>query len=158
MKKIGLICIMFTALTTFGVRAEEGNISERYRCFYQPYWIELTRLTAAGKTQGSGQMSFYGVTYPALFRITRFGALRWDFGKERNYDFITIESDGKARHFRSSTRIADRVFDCELLSRSLLPAELPQWDSPQRQPRREKDPQKRPGRKRTADGWVYELE
>ena len=32
------------------------------------------------------------------------------------------------------------------------------YKRPPRKPRREKDPRKRPGRRRTADGWVYELE
>ena len=32
------------------------------------------------------------------------------------------------------------------------------YKRPPRKPRREKDPRKRPGRRRTGDGWVYELE
>ena len=80
-----------------------------------------------------------------------------------NYAFI-IRPDGWGGYYDLSlleygeTRTKpSQVFKC-VLSQSLPPAELPQWDGPQGQPRREEDPQKGPGRKRTADGWVYELE
>ena len=108
-----------------------------------------------------GQISVAGVTHFAFFYIEGLNR-RWDFGKEMNYSFI-IEPDGWGVYY--DFRLAEddgrtkarQVFKC-VSSRSLPPAELPQWDGPQRQPRREKDPQKRPGRKRTANGWVYELE
>ena len=108
-----------------------------------------------------GQISVAGVTYFALFRITGFER-RWDFGEEMKYAFI-INPDGSGAYYDFSpveegeTTKPSQLYDC-VLSRSLSSAELPQWDGTQGQPRREKDLQKRPGRKRTADGWVYELE
>lgn len=80
-----------------------------------------------------------------------------------NYAFI-IRPDGWGGYYDLSlleygeTRTKpSQIFKC-VLSRSLSSAELSRWDSPQGQPRSEKDLQKRPGRERTADGWVYELE
>ena len=120
MKKIGLICILFTVLATFGVQAEEGDVFERWRCF-DPYdydWntvlVELTQLTAVGETQGIGQISVAGVTYRAHFQIEGLNK-RWNFGEVREvgkgwpyafvirpdglggyYDFLHIKDNGMA--------------------------------------------------------------
>ncbi len=94
MKKISLACIMFTMLSTFGVPAQGSDITaEKWRCFARSdlnkntVLVELTRVTVAGETQGSGQISVAGVTHHTLFRITGFDR-RWDFGKEMQYSFI----------------------------------------------------------------------
>ena len=122
-------------------------------------FVEGLKAIFSGKA--SGQISVAGVTHRALFRITGFER-RWDFGEEMKYAFI-INPDGSGAYYDFSlleegeTTKPSQLYDC-VLSRSLSSAELPQWDGTQGQPRREKDLQKRPGRKRTADGWVYELE
>ena len=167
MKKIGLTFITFIVLATFGIQAQGSDTVKTWRCFSKfdfdknTVLVELTRVTVAGETQGSGQISVAGVTHCALFRITGFER-RWDFGEEMKYAFI-INPDGSGAYYDFSpveegeTTKPSQLYDC-VLSRSLSSAELPQWDGTQGQPRREKDLQKRPGRKRTADGWVYELE
>ena len=104
MKKIGLTCILFTALAIFGVQAQGSDTVEKWRCF-DPYYdsgkntvlIELNRVTAAGETQGFGQISVAGVTHHALFRITGFDR-RWDFGEGMQYSFI-IKPDGRGSYY-----------------------------------------------------------
>ena len=115
MKKIGLICLMFIALTAFGVQAQGGNTDETWRCFApsdfnkKTILVELTRVTVAGETQGFGQVSVAGVTHHALFRITGFDR-RWDFGKEMQYSFIITPNGSGAYYHFSTYPIQD--FDC----------------------------------------------
>ena len=122
---------------------------------------EIERMVELVNVMVSGQVSVAGVTHSAFFDIYGLNR-RWDFGKDLKYAFI-INPDGSGAYYDFSpveegeTTKPSQLYDC-VLSRSLSSAELPQWDGTQGQPRREKDLQKRPGRKRTADGWVYELE
>ena len=122
MKKIGLICLMFTALATFGVQAQGSDTVETWRCYglrdfdKNSVLVELTRVTAAGETQGFGQISVAGVTHHALFRITGFDR-RWDFGKDLKYAFI-IKPDGRGAYYDFSlleegeTTKPNELYDC----------------------------------------------
>ena len=123
MKRVCLIFITFTVLSTFGVQAEEGDITaEKWRCFAPSDFnkntvlVELTRVTVADGTQGSGQVSVAGVTHPALFRINGINR-RWDFGKEMNYAFI-VKPDGRGSYYDFSwiedgeTTGPSQLFNC----------------------------------------------
>ena len=80
MKKMCLAFITFTVLATFGVQAQEGRgtTTEKWRCFAvtdirkETVLAELTRETADGETEGSGEVSVAGLTYPALFQVAGF--------------------------------------------------------------------------------------
>ena len=115
MKKIGLTFITFIVLAPFGIQAQGIDTVETWRCFAQSDFnkhtvlVELTRVTAAGETQGSGQISVAGVTHHALFRITGFDR-RWDFGKEMQYSFIITPNGSGAYYHFSTYPIQD--FDC----------------------------------------------
>ena len=99
MKKIGLVCMMFTVLATFGVQAQGSDTVETWHCFT---WIDIfvrkkvsVELTRA--TEASGQVSVAGITYSALFYIEGINR-RWDFGEDIQYSFI-ISPDGRGSYY-----------------------------------------------------------
>ena len=85
-------------------------------------------------------------------------------GPGGEYYFTQLFVRAKSDHLGASgsdtpyTRSVPASRDRKSESRVVETRQPSDYKRPQRKPRREKDPRKRPGRKRTADGWVQTLD